>query len=224
MTRLPLLLIASCLTAAPIHAAAPPRPHSDPLPKGAIARLGHARVVGKSNLVAASPDGKWVFCGKWFDLTTGKEIEPPVFVPEKGRFYHFFSDGSYLVSTNQGYRIYSPRSKVPRVTNAPSEGFDGTGRLALQTAEGEVALLDLRHPDPQTSRRILANPKDEPINGGLSADGSRALWTEYDQKKQRTVRVCVYDLKASKLKQYDLSAATQFPAWHSAPTARRSPC
>src|SRR5262245_44530327 len=79
------------------RAAAPPGA-IDPLPKGAIARLGYARVVGLYRFVVVSPDGKWAYSGKWFDLTGGKEIAAPISLPEQATLRRFFSDGSYLVS------------------------------------------------------------------------------------------------------------------------------
>lgn len=53
---------------------APLLPAADPLPDGALARLGHARmVVRKAEQLRIHPDGKWLACGDtWFDLASGR--------------------------------------------------------------------------------------------------------------------------------------------------------
>src|SRR5262249_32655376 len=81
-TSLSRLAVLACLvlplsTRQPAHAAAPPGPrpvdpHGDPLPRGAVARLGTLRFVhlGRLASVAISPDGKVVASG----VTEGKKV------------------------------------------------------------------------------------------------------------------------------------------------------
>ncbi|HKB40827.1 MAG TPA: hypothetical protein VKD72_30655, partial [Gemmataceae bacterium] len=81
-TSLSRLAVLACLvlplsTRQPAHAAAPPGPrpvdqHGDPLPRGAVARLGTLRFVHLGGLasVAISPDGKVVASG----VTEGKKV------------------------------------------------------------------------------------------------------------------------------------------------------
>src|SRR5262245_56352718 len=113
MTRLPLFVL---LIATQAYAAAPPV-SSDPLPDGAIARLGHARMLcgpptnGYSS-VAVSPDGEWIVAnGHWFRHARGEQRS--VSIPEGYKFARFFSGGGYLVGGERDSLVFAPGVSEP---------------------------------------------------------------------------------------------------------------
>src|SRR5262245_61096795 len=73
--------------------AAPPRPNvdamGDPLPPGAVARLGSARICGGSGPLLFLPDGKTATCGlDLFEVNTGKRL----------RTFHLSDDRNEVVA------------------------------------------------------------------------------------------------------------------------------
>src|SRR5262245_31291574 len=112
-TLLASLCLLSCV---PARAAAPPS--REPVPPGALARLGRARMnCNFTTALFATPDGKHLVANdRWFDLASGREGNPPVHIPV-GHYplVHFFSEGSYAVRGDNHYLIFSRGSNRPRV-------------------------------------------------------------------------------------------------------------
>jgi RNA polymerase sigma factor (sigma-70 family) len=85
----------------------------DPLPAGAVLRLGSTRLRGESSFaVAFSPDGKWLAAGGWdkrirlWDAETGKEVRT-LFGPERGVWAVAFSrDGKLLAGAGLDKTVY----------------------------------------------------------------------------------------------------------------------
>src|SRR5262245_46294814 len=97
------------LTLARLPAAAPPRPR-DPLPPGALARLGHARLVcGYPINLIISPDGRYATSHRhWCDLIEGRDVPPPVHIPEGYVLSRYFRGGGYAVEDGQDFLVFDP--------------------------------------------------------------------------------------------------------------------
>src|SRR5262249_18346666 len=149
---------------APLPAAAPPRESpGGPLPKGAIARLGYARMVASSaRSLHVSPDGRWAVCdGECFDLVAGRKKPAPVPVPEGDVPYRLFRGGAYVVRRQDDYALSRPAEKPLPFAAAKADlariEFDGRGRLAcyVDGEKGRVLLADLGKKGP-VQWRVLA--------------------------------------------------------------------
>src|SRR5262245_54830936 len=108
----PRLLASACAVVclcASIHAAAPPANEPrEPLPEGAIARLGYARmIVRRNDSLHVSPDGRWAVCyGECFDLVAGLQKPAPVHVPDGYQLERLLTGGVYVVSGKEGYALF----------------------------------------------------------------------------------------------------------------------
>src|SRR5262249_32470891 len=118
-----LLVVLACVGAC--QGAAPPL--RDPLPEGAIARLGLARMVaGPDDGLAVSHDGNYVYAAwshygeesslpvKWFRLSDGRDVPPMDNVPKGYTLRHAFPDGKRLVGTKGMFLLFADaRAKEP---------------------------------------------------------------------------------------------------------------
>ena len=122
--RWPLALVALFAAASSATAAAPPL--RDPLPEGAVARLGHARLVcpGEWNSsVSLSPDGRFALRhGRCYDLVSGKMVRPFA-VPAHYRLDRLFTGGGYAAA-GEDYLVFTPEARricfSPRTSSRPT--------------------------------------------------------------------------------------------------------
>ncbi|MBY0232756.1 MAG: hypothetical protein K2W96_26035 [Gemmataceae bacterium] len=192
--------------------AAPPLP--DPLPVGAVARLGHARMVGESYAaLSVSPNGRFIraayrISGQessgslvWFRLADGKRV-PPVAAPAGFRVERVFPAGSHAVSDGKRWLLFARAGdKAPRhvLDLGPRwPHFDPSGRWCIHAGTGEerkeLHLADLSK-DRLEWKRITQEDARWPV---FSRNG-RAAWVE---RGPDLVRVC--DLATGALKAWPL--------------------
>ncbi|MBY0230613.1 MAG: hypothetical protein K2W96_15110 [Gemmataceae bacterium] len=157
--------------------AAPPL--RDPLPEGAIARLGFARMRAAHGPVEASPDGKHVLAGwKRFRLTDGREVGG---APVGWELKRVFDDGSILCERGRELGVFDPaKPATPRAVIPLKDGerlaFDRAGRACVATVSlsgrEEVRTTDLR----RETRWVLQARVEGQARAWVCADGSRAGW------------------------------------------------
>ena len=147
-------LIAACLLLAvgPAWSAAPPL--LDSLPMGAIARLGHARMIaGSSDELTISHDGQYVssevwmtdvkssfLVVRWFRLSDGKEAPPPLHCPKGYKLMRIYSGGRHLVGKRDRFLL------LDSATGKPSSIIDQVGpvyfarsdRWCVKTEQGKL--------------------------------------------------------------------------------------
>jgi RNA polymerase sigma factor (sigma-70 family) len=217
-TRLAALLLAVGLIASLVAATAPrtqrgatppeqaeARPqrrdrHGDPLPPGALARLGTVRFRYGSQF-AFSPDGKTLAAISYLppatihllDVDTGKELHQ--FQGPPGGFFGspaFSPDGKRLAATDGTGTLYvwetatgkeDRRFPVPARIHLPARAFspDGTA-LALLSWEGWIVLLDLT---TGKERRKFVGHKNKVQSAAFAPDGRTLATANLDG----TVRV-----------------------------------
>src|SRR5262249_29255936 len=180
-------LIAFCL---PVFAGADsPKTDADgePLPAGALARLGSSRFTHSANVdhIAFTADGKSVVfvgrdsvVGRW-NLADGKEAGRVQLQPYGPRSFLLSPDGTTIAQarSNQGAVVIDAatgkeRYTAPRRgTGTPVLGWGKNGQTLLMATGNEVQIWDA------TARRELAQWKLKPgiVVPGLtgSADGTR---------------------------------------------------
>jgi hypothetical protein len=176
----PLCLVAACLSAP----AAAPFVAGDSLPPGALARLGHTRMLCGEDIthLVVSPDGKWLINqDRWFNIATGQREKPPVRIPLGYVLNRFFSDGSYVVRDQGEYQVFSPGADRPReriVTLGGRVYFDSRGRFCVHVDPGKkdtiLRLGELLPDGAGRQWRNLASLEGRPTisfsdNGGLLA-------------------------------------------------------
>jgi RNA polymerase sigma factor (sigma-70 family) len=161
-------------------AAAPPaaKTDADPLPPGALARMGSSRFHHGSNVhrLTVSADGKWVISYgshtgyRVWDLATGKE-QVPVGMPAEARF-----TGARADRAVQWEAAIAPAGKrVVAVVPVPKQPI--TQILDVVTG-AEVATV------PASLRHVLTRPgPSADRDPELSPDGKWMLWTRTQTKK-----------------------------------------
>ena len=164
--------------------------HGDPLPPGAIARLGTLRLRhGGAVCVVFSPDGKTAISGgdglRAWDVATGKDLGwfPTAASATAARFT---ADGKAILTTdNYGtIRLWQAGTgKLLRETKPPSDVRSFTGQWSFLSADGKVAGVtgvagygdSVRLWETETGKQIMAR-KDEDgrdlfFSAALSPDG-----------------------------------------------------
>jgi WD40 repeat protein len=128
--------------------------HGDPLPEGAVARLGTVRFrpagYQGNSAVALSPDGKVVAIGgppnnqlAFLDTATGKEVRRIESPSDRPNFLAYSPDGKYLATVQMrgGLQLYDA------ATGAPAGQFPGDGGAppavfsTAFSADGKVVAL-----------------------------------------------------------------------------------
>jgi WD40 repeat protein len=221
-TRLACLLLLVTATPAPAQA---PRTDSfgDPLPKGAVARLGTTRFHHRHFLsaVAFAPDGKTILVAdvqrtkrtsvRYWDAVTGEE---------RGRFTapHFFNQAAF---TPDGKQVllgdWDTIEVRERATGKLVRTFGGDDHLAAWRLSPDGTLLAALQADRKKERvpvRVwdLATGKELPPFEGpgvaedgalrFSIDGKRLMARKVvrrDDDRGSRCRVCVWDVASRKL-------------------------
>jgi WD40 repeat protein len=207
-TTRPLAAVCVLLAGASLQAAAPPV--GDPLPEGAIARLGHARMIAAPEArLSVSPDGKFIravwpvwsqsgevssFSIRWFRLSDGRDA-PPVPVPDGCLLRHVFRSGAYLAEKDGRYLFFASAAAArPRAVLQSGENvslyFDRAGRSCVRVEVGAnetvLSAADLRG---GAGWRWVARVKGSVSQFSLSDQGGHFAWWQDN-------RISVHDLKA----------------------------
>jgi WD40 repeat protein len=179
--------------------------NGDPLPDGAVARFGSARLLhGRVDHLEFSPDGKTLASSgsdgvRLWDLADGKVV-PCAHLPQWGRtVFCFTPDGGHLVGDADGCRLIDPRTgKVRRSwqhgTRAPQSivvAADGK-TAAVGWIGGGVTVHDLTRGGKQADWKITDDVPDELC---LSGDGALLAYALKAGKKS----VLLWDARRGKL-------------------------
>lgn len=166
----------------------------DPLPPGALARMGSDRLHHGSNIhrLTVSNDGKWVISSgshtgyRVWDLETGKE-QVPAGMPANARFTRVHGPTSGAVQWEAAVAPAGPRV----VAVVPDRERPVTRILDVVTG-AEVARVSV------SLRHLLTHPfASSDDNLALSADGKWMLWITSTFENQRSKHVlCITDLTA----------------------------
>lgn len=189
-----LALAAACEGAAP--------PLRDPLPEGAIARLGLARMVANpDDVLAVSPDGQYVYATwthwgdendapvKWFRLADGRAVLPMGNVPRGHELRHVFPDGRRLVGNRALFLLFPPPGKKGEPTLIRTGGhrvyFDSAGRRCLKEvpeggAETSIQVAELTQGGNARWREAV-RLEGAPGLISVSSRGGHAAWARYQQ-------------------------------------------
>lgn len=182
-----LIACATTASSAPEEMAQQPRTdrYGDPLPAGAIARLGTRRLRGCQGPVVFSPDGKYVVAAGgegntraiFWDLVTGRRVKALTAKGTIGRLA-FSPDGKLLAAANAGYfsSVWDVATGKERFTFTGSTiAFSADGKKLLSTY-GVFEKTTVRCHDTNDGKHMaewsLAHPR--PADFTLSADGQFA--------------------------------------------------
>jgi WD40 repeat protein len=223
----PLCLLAVALSPG-VAPAQPPRADAagDPLPSGAVARLGSVRFHQAGGLVAAefAPDGKsLVVVGNsdknglavcFWDTATGKERSAFIATPYATRGVGFLPDGDTVVL--HGHQAVTLHD---RATGKELRSFEVTSGTSAVSPDGTLLASQAGDVFPAVPIRLFDVATGKPLDplpgrgGGFgamrfSSDGKRlAVWSivptgngkgfVIDQQSARLV--CVYDVATRKL-------------------------
>lgn len=189
-------------------------PYGDPIPAGAKARLGTARLraTGGTNFNAVTPDGKFLVgtgfgAGLVFvDPATGKEARAVKVDGEFGTVQGFSADGkraagsgfgaATVVSADTGKKLAQVKRPLPSGENGVSLSADGK-RLAVGGTRGfdpkdkdkavNAVVWDV---DANKELAAVAAAQNETVFVNLSADGTRlATWGyHYDRAAKEAAK------------------------------------
>jgi WD40 repeat protein len=204
-------ILALCLLVAPaVLRAAEPRldRNGDPLPEGAVARFGSARLLhGGVRHLEFSPDRKVLASSgsdgvRLWDLATGKVL-PCAHVPEWGEAaFAFTPDGGHLVGDADGCRLVDPGTgkvrcswghgiHLPRSIIVAADGKTA----AVVWEGGGVTVHDLTRTGKRNDWKLCDDTPD-----ALSLSGDGALLA-YAREKDRQAALLVWDARRGKLLQ-----------------------
>jgi RNA polymerase sigma factor (sigma-70 family) len=191
--------------------------HGDPLPAGAIARLGTERLRhhhSTADLATAfSPDGKTVVTGgdgtlKRWDVATGKLLRRyperysgTVLFSPNGKW--FVAAGGDLLDAASGEVVRRFSLKGHRLTFSP----DGK-LLATGAADGSVTLWDTA--SGEVTRRLRGHEKDV-VSGVFSTNGRTLVTICMDMK------VCRWDVATGELRRTVALPITRWRTWRLSP-------
>jgi WD40 repeat protein len=169
----------------------------DPLPPGALARMGSSRFHHGSNIhrLTVSTDGKWVISYgshtgyRVWDLATGKE-QVPVGMPDEAHF---------PTSRGQGEPVQWDAAIAPagkRVVAVVPDRKQAITRIFDVVTGEEVASI------PESLSHVLTRPSvSVDRDPEISLDGKWMMWTSNafkDKDNQRTVRIVDLTTKTPK--------------------------
>ena len=218
----------------------------DPLPKGAVARLGHGKFrAGGATDVVFSPDGKYLAAKSYsdiihvWDVKTGRSVRKFTMerlrqmkfgkqglIPDASRF-SFSADGTALVAyVNALDGAWRREVETGQEQKLPGD-LSSKKLFALQySADGKrlVAIhedFSVKLHDPTSGKEILhvtkLSDRDSSAGVAFSRDGRLLLLPKYDEAKGKAV-VDVIDVKTGKVMR-SLEASTRYGIRHVTSTA-----
>jgi WD40 repeat protein len=206
-SRLLALTALAALAPALSDAAGPPTlvrrdGHGDPLPEGALLRLGTVRLRHDQQVqcVAFSPDGKALLTGGYsrelvyWDTATGKELKRVTVSPHGISSIQFSADGKVLaLGCNDGsVRILDGKTgKEVKSLTDPMRNYNNTfvvlapdGKSLLATAQygRDVLLWDVASASVRQRYTFLNNNYTQALNAAFTPDGKRFIMPYNDNK------------------------------------------
>jgi WD40 repeat protein len=181
--------------------------HGDPLPEGAVARFGNARLLhGGVRHLEFSPDGKTLASSgsdgaRLWDPATGKVLPCP-HLPEWGdAVLTFTPDGGHLVGDADGCRLIDPDTgKVrcawghgARTPQLIAVAADGKAAAVAWEDGGGVTVHDLTRTGRPTDWKLC---DDAPSALGLSGDGALLAYCRETDKEKA---ILLWDTRRGKL-------------------------
>lgn len=208
------------------HSAAPPKPDGDPLPDGAIARLGFGkfRAAGATDVVF-SPDGKCLAAKSYgdiihvWDVKTGRSVRKLTLersrqmkfgkqgmIPDASRF-GFSGDGKSIVAFASALdRAWQRNIETGEEEKLPGE-LSSKKLYALQfSADGKALVvihedLTVKLHDPKTGKEMVQVAKLPDRNSSaavaFSRNGQTLLLPRLDETSGNTV-IDLFDVKTGK--------------------------
>ena len=207
MTPRALLTLVLLFVPCAVHAAEPRADRNgDPLPDGAIARFGSARLLhGGIEQLAFSPDGKTLATSgadgiRLWDVTTGKVL-PRAHLPEWDHaILTFTPDGGHLIGDADGCRLIDPATGKVRCSwqnggrTPQSITVSADGKMAAVVWEkGGVTMHNLVRGGQRDDWKIS---DDEPTEISLSGDG---LLLAYYKNKENAEGILLWDTRRGKM-------------------------
>jgi WD40 repeat protein len=180
--------------------------HGDPLPDGAVARFGSARLLhGGIEQLDFSPDGKTLASSgddgvRLWDLSTGKVL-PRAHLPEWDHaVFAFTPDGGHLVGDADGCRLLDPASGKVRCS---WQNGGHTPRLIHVAADGKTAAVVWEKGGVTVHNLVRGGPRDdwkisddEPRELCLSGDGALLA---YYKGKEKEEAILLWDTRRGKM-------------------------
>ncbi len=187
-----------------------------PLPKGAVARLGHARIVVKQypGQLFVTPDGKLITDGlKWFDVESGEAADGPYSPPESASLQRIRTDGRadyWDGEQKESLTLEPDRPVTPKgAAKAAADRF-----LIEDTFEGEddarrggLRIAPVPKPGAEPEWKEIANHRHGFHGPHFNDGGGKVVWRAAAVEDDDADVVTVYDFDTGKSLEIDVTRA-----------------